>query len=402
MVANPRIKILLLILLIVPLGAMLQGLQGEYTGYGSAGTHDFIAYWSATRLILEGGNPYNGAALYEVEKGLGWPEERPWLVMNPPWLGILLAPWGLLPFQEAVFLWLLGNILVMALATYFLWQVFAVEANGQFLWAAMAAAFLFPQTLSAIFSGQVSPLVLLGISGTLFFIERKRGFWAGAMLVLTTVKPQLVCLFLPAIFLWSVRQKRWEVPIGFSAALLALLFPLQLLFPRWLPSYVTFIMGSPPLDWFTPTIGGAISYSHGATLPWAKLLWVAFLPIVLIPLYRREEIDWPAFTNLLLLLTLPTTTFAWGIDQVILVVPLLQVVAWLVSSRLCSKARAIIVSALFICYATLATQRFILPLLEVLQNEVFYLWTPFLVAAIYLSASLGGGLNRLIERQDEG
>lgn len=384
MVANPRIKILLLILLIVLLGAMLQSLQGEYTGYGSAGTHDFIAYWSATRLILEGGNPYNGAALYEVEKGLGWPEERPWLVMNPPWLGILLAPWGLLPFQEAVFLWLLGNILVMALATYFLWQVFAVEANGRFLWAAMAAAFLFPQTLSAIFSGQVSPLVLLGISGTLFFIERKRGFWAGAMLVLTTVKPQLICLFLPAIFLWSVRQKRWEVMIGFSAALLALLFPLQLLFPNWLPFYLASILGSPPLDWFTPTIGGAISYSHGATLPWAKLLWVAFLPVVLIPLYRREEIDWPAFTSLLLLLTLPTTTFAWGIDQVILVVPLLQIVAWLVSSRLCSKAGAIIVSALFICYATLATQRFILR-----TNEVFYLWTPFLVAAIYLSASLG-------------
>jgi hypothetical protein len=272
----------------------------------------------------------------------------------------------------------------MALATYFLWQVFAVEANGRFLWAAMAAAFLFPQTLSAIFSGQVSPLVLLGISGTLFFIERKRGFWAGAMLVLTTVKPQLICLFLPAIFLWSVRQKRWEVMIGFSAALLALLFPLQLLFPNWLPFYLASIMGSPPLDWFTPTIGGAISYYQGATLSWAKLLWVAFLPVVLIPLYRREEIDWPAFTSLLLLLTLPTTTFAWGIDQVILVVPLLQIVAWLVSSRLCSKAGAIIVSALFICYATLATQRFILR-----TNEVFYLWTPFLVAAIYLSASLG-------------
>lgn len=382
MVANPRIKILLLILLIVLLGAMLQNLQGEYTGYGSAGTHDFIAYWSATRLILEGGNPYDGATLYEVEKGLGWPEERPWLVMNPPWLGILLAPWGLLPFREAAFLWLLGNILAMALATYFLWQVFAVEANGRFLWAAMAAAFLFPQTLSAIFSGQVSPLVLLGISGTLFFIERKRGFWAGAMLVLTTVKPQLICLFLPAILLWSVRQKRWGVPIGFSAALLALLFPLQLLFPNWLPFYLASIMGSPPLDWFTPTIGGAISYSHGATLPWAKLLWVAFLPVVLISLFRREEIDWPAFTSLLLLLTLPTTTFAWGIDQVILVVPLLQIVAWLVSNRLCSKARAIIVSALFICYATLATQRFILR-----TNEVFYLWTPFLVAAIYLYAS---------------
>lgn len=384
MVANPRIKILLLILLIVSLGAMLQNLQGKYTGYGSAGTHDFIAYWSATRLILEGGNPYNWAALYEVEKGLGWPEEHPWLVMNPPWLGIVLAPLGLLSFREAVFLWLLGNILVMALATYFLWQVFAVEANGRFLWAAMAAAFLFPQTLSAIFSGQVSPLVLLGISGTLFFIERKRGFWAGAMLVLTTVKPQLICLFLPAIFLWSVRQKRWEVMIGFSAALLALLFPLQLLFPNWLPFYLASIMGSPPLDWFTPTIGGAISYYQGATLSWAKLLWVAFLPVVLIPLYRREEIDWPAFTSLLLLLTLPTTTFAWGIDQVILVVPLLQIVAWLVSSRLCSKAGAIIVSALFICYATLATQRFILR-----TNEVFYLWTPFLVAAIYLSASLG-------------
>lgn len=384
MVASQRTKILILIPLIVLLGAMLLNLQGEYAGYGSAGTHDFIAYWSATRLILEGGNPYNRDALYRVEKGLGWPEERPWLAMNPPWLGIVLAPFGLLPFREAVFLWLLSNMLVMGLATYFLWQVFAIEANGRFLWAAMATAFLFPQTLSAIFSGQVSPLVLLGISGTLFYIERNRGFWAGAMLVLTTLKPQLICLLLPGILLWSVRQKRWGVPIGFSAALLALLFPLQLLFPNWLPSYLTSIIGSPPLDWFTPTIGGAMSYYQGTTLSWAKLLWVAFLPVVLIPLYRREETDWPAFTSLLLLLTLPTTTFAWGIDQVILVVPLLQIVAWLVSSRLRGRARARIVSALFVCYVILATQRFILR-----TNEVFYLWTPFLVAAIYLSASSG-------------
>ncbi len=384
MIANQRTKMLVLILLTVLLGAMLQNLQGEYTGYGSAGTHDFIAYWSATRLILEGGNPYDRAALYRVEKGLGWPEERPWLVMNPPWLGILLAPFGLLPFREAVFLWLLSNVLVMGLATYVLWQVVAMGANGRFLWAAMAAAFLFPQTLSAIFSGQISPLVLLGISGTLFYIERNRDFWAGAMLVLTTIKPQLICLLLPAILLWSVRQKRWRVPMGFLAALLALILPLQLLFPNWFPSYLVSIMGSPPLGWFTPTIGGAISYYHGATRSWAKLLWVAFLPVVLIPLYRREEIDWPAFTGLVLLLTLPTTTFAWGIDQVILVVPLLQIVAWLVSSGLRGRTRAIIVSALFICYAPLATQRFILR-----TNEVFYLWTPFLAAAIYLCASLG-------------
>lgn len=384
MVAKQRARVLILILLIALLGTMLLNLQGEYADYGSAGTHDFIAYWSATRLILEGGNPYDRAALYRVEKGLGWPEERPWLVMNPPWLGIVLAPLGLLPFREAVFLWLLGNILVMGLATYFSWQVFAMEAKGRFLWAAMAAAFLFPQTLSAIFSGQISPLVLLGISGALFYMERNRGFWAGAILVLTTIKPQLICLLLPAILLWSVRQKRWEVPIGFSAALLALIPPLQLLFPNWLPSYLVSIMGSPPLDWFTPTIGGAISYYHGATQSWAKLLWIAFLPLVLIPLYRREETDWPAFTSLLLLLTLPTTTFAWGIDQVILVIPLLQIVAWLVSSRLRGRARGIIIAALFICYALLATQRFILR-----TNEVFYLWTPFLVAAIYLSASLG-------------
>ena len=392
MVANQRTKIPILILLIALLGAMLLNLQGEYTGYGSAGTHDFIAYWSATRLILQGRNPYDATALYGLERSLGWPEERPWLVMNPPWLGILLAPLGLLPFREAVFLWLVGNMLVTGLATYFLWRVFAVEANGRFLWAAMAATFLFPQTLSAIFSGQVSPLVLLGISGALFYIERNRGLWAGAMLVLTTIKPQLICLLLPAILLWSVHQKRWEVPIGFSAALLALILPLQLLFPIWLPSYLISIMGSPPLDWFTPTIGGAISYYQGTTLSWAKLLWVAFLPVVLIPLYRREETGWPAFTSLLLLLTLPTTTFAWGIDQVILVVPLLQIVAWLVSGGLHGRAKAMIVSALFICYAILAIQRFILR-----TNEVFYLWTPFLVAAIYLSASLGRAQSTRVE-----
>ena len=44
--------------------------------WGTVGTYDFVAYWSAARLVASGGNPYNPVALLAVEKqAAGWPDD---------------------------------------------------------------------------------------------------------------------------------------------------------------------------------------------------------------------------------------------------------------------------------------------------------------------------------------
>lgn len=49
----PGLKVIVLLFSLAILALMVGRLGGEYRGYRSAGTHDFLAYWSATRLILE-------------------------------------------------------------------------------------------------------------------------------------------------------------------------------------------------------------------------------------------------------------------------------------------------------------------------------------------------------------
>jgi hypothetical protein len=41
------------------------------------GVRDFVEYWSASRLLLSGGNPYSPSELLSIEKSVGWPSAEP-------------------------------------------------------------------------------------------------------------------------------------------------------------------------------------------------------------------------------------------------------------------------------------------------------------------------------------
>ena len=64
-------------------------------GYGE---NDFLRYWSSSKILLTGGNPYDSESLYQLQFAL-----RPNLISenevvqawNPPWLILLISPFGI-------------------------------------------------------------------------------------------------------------------------------------------------------------------------------------------------------------------------------------------------------------------------------------------------------------------
>ena len=74
-------------------------------------------------------------------------------------------------------------------------------------WVAWALVFSFTPTLYALKLGQVSPLILLGLVGFLYFEQKARFVSAGTCLLLITLKPQLTYL-VPVFVLFSGISKK--------------------------------------------------------------------------------------------------------------------------------------------------------------------------------------------------
>jgi len=365
------VGILLIIILLLLLAVSLPSAKIEI------GKGDFIAYWSASHLLSQGKNPYDVPALLSVEREIGWTQEYPYMAWNPPWLHLLLLPYARLPFTKAVSLWLITNIALIYICSVSLWRLFSTEKGQRVWWVAPLVAFAFVPTLVTLTTGQVSTLVLLGIVGSVFFITRGRDSLGGLMLFLTTIKPQLVYLFLPVAFLWLAIERRWKPFITFGVTLLAALSFLFWRLPSWLDPYLT-TMRSPLLKWESPTIGGVMSHYLGADL--GKYLGIIVLPVVLYLILRnKERLDIRTTTSMILLLSLPTSIFGWSYDQVILIFPLMQIAVWVVEGELEIADASLVVFSLVLYNAVILYLR-----IAQTPNELYYFWVPIAMAMTYL------------------
>jgi hypothetical protein len=106
--------------------------------------------------------------------------------------------------------------------------------------------------------------------GVLWALRRGYDIAAGILLALTTIKPQMSILLVPALLLWGVGQRRWRFVGGFGAVMLFLLGISFVLLPSWLaeflrqvtqyPSYTA--IGSPVwviAQYYLPQLGLGLS-----------------------------------------------------------------------------------------------------------------------------------------------
>lgn len=376
----PKPLSILLVLACLTLGIELSYVWRDYR-FGAIGTNDFIEYWSAGQLLLQRENPYDPDPLYEVERTAGWPEKDPLIMWNPPWLLTLLLPLLFLPFKQAGFLWLLINIVVILICGAVIWQLLAPEGASKQLIVPWIATLAFMPALFTLRMGQMSSLILLGIVGFLFFVTREKDIPAGAFLALTTIKPHIVYLLFVVVSWWVATRKRWGVLIGFVGALAALMIPLSWFRPGWAGDYLLAMRHS-PLYWRTPVLGGVLR----AHLFSPEHTWIQFMgPALLAPLtlaflvLRGQRFDWLRAVGPILLLSVPTAAYGWSFDQIVLLIPYIQVIVWLVEDGRGKIGRSTLI---FIALLLMSGLMF-------WQNrrgfdELCYFWMPIALGLIYI------------------
>src|SRR5260370_25913272 len=170
---------------------------------------DFVEYWAAGHLNASGQNPYNPELMAKVER-----EVRPYLVQevmmwNPPWTLTLVMPLGLLACHWAHLIWLILSLTILLVGSDFLWRFYG--GIPRYRGISWFIALSFTPTLLVLEMGQITPLILLGLIGFLFFERNGRYSLAGACLALAAIKPHLIYLAGFAILFWTVERRRWSI-----------------------------------------------------------------------------------------------------------------------------------------------------------------------------------------------
>jgi hypothetical protein len=245
----------------------------------------------------------------------------------------------MLPFWTAHFVWLAVSLILEVVSAIALWRYFGGERSKQWIALILFATFL--PLGAAEHMGQITPLILAGLTVFLFLLRRQRYLLAGACLLAVGLKPHLLYLVLLALLLWTIQNKRW--PLALSA-----------IFFYACSTLAAIAFNHNVLNCFHGTVSAAMDFPCGVggvlrSIFGMQHRWLQFLPTAIGTAWfarywirNRLRWTWEEHLPLLLLVSLGTAPYAWA-DDYILALPAFIALAvaisrtrtdWLIASGL--------------------------------------------------------------------
>ncbi len=179
-----------------------------------SGARDFVVYWATGQQLAHHANPYDAAAMVQIERAAGLSAASAvGFMRNPPWALPLTLPLGLLGLRIGGFIWSLALIACLLASVYWLWQLYGhPDHKRHWLGAAFAPAVI------CLLIGQTSLFVLFGYVSFLR-LHRSKPFWAGASLWLCALKPHLFLVIGVVLIAWVLATHSYRVIAGILTAL---------------------------------------------------------------------------------------------------------------------------------------------------------------------------------------
>lgn len=343
-----RIRTGLLVVLIAAAIAMV------FTFEQGQGEPDFLAYWSAARLLVTGQNPYDPTSLralvLETRPDRDVDRGEPFASWNPPWLLTVLLPLGLLPFDLAVRVWIFCNIGLIGAASVLTCKLLAEPLDKRSMLFVLAASLWSGPTLMTILVGQTSSLVLVGLVLGAWCLHSRRDIVAGPAFLLATIKPHVTYLVLLLLLLWVVRHRRWQVFGGMIAAGVISMAVLWTIFPRWMLAYFDLMSRYRGLFFlYTTSTIGSLAYELWGTNAF-RFAGILLVPFVFPLLRLADSRGWMTAMNVALLVSVPLAMYGFGFDQLVLLPAVVQVISWLRCRELPARAAWAIGGGLVLVY----------------------------------------------------
>ncbi|HEY0442656.1 MAG TPA: glycosyltransferase family 87 protein [Candidatus Limnocylindrales bacterium] len=175
-----RRRILAMALLIVTFGLVAAGMIAR----GDAAGADARAYWAGVRIWINGGDPYHPTG--------------PFLpYVYAPWMLPLFAPWALMPWDVAWFLWRGATILLL------LWTIDWAYRRRPLDTAIVVAILAFPMAAN-LDTGNITLLLAIALFGAQFLRPRMAGFLWGLATWMKWAPAPLWLVLRPRARLWGL------------------------------------------------------------------------------------------------------------------------------------------------------------------------------------------------------
>lgn len=339
---------------------------------------DFAAYWASGHLLMHGDDPYSAAKVLAAEQSIGWLEEEPTVIYNPPWVLTLLLPFCFLDFTAGKIFWMACTLALTLFSADRLWLMYG-GAPEKRLWALLAVLSFTPMFL-AYRLGQIVPFMLLGLVGFLQGI-RSRSWWlAGASLVLIAIKPHTLHLMWLALPLWVLRERRWQILAGAALTLLVATLPPLFYNPDVINQYFDNILTkSYALHWRTPTIGTFLRLAFDSKHNWLQYMPTVFglFGFLIYWRVRRDEWVWEDQLPCLILASIATIFYTWPSDYLMILPAVIQAAVKVTREPLVGRN-----AWLLLFYATI---NIVALGFNYLPSFEWYVWMPF---ALWLNYGL--------------
>ncbi|UWZ82074.1 glycosyltransferase family 87 protein [Occallatibacter riparius] len=341
----------------------------------NAAERDFISYWAAGSLAVQGGNPYDPEAVRQLEVNAGRDRNAMVLVMrNPPVALPLVAPLGLVSPKVALIAWLILLIGSFGASIWLVWLMHGKPGSSYHL-----IAIGFAPALACLMAGQFGMFLLLGV--VLFlYSEQRRPMLAGAALLLCTFKPHLFVPVGVVLALWIVTARKWRVAVGCVGAVTAALGIALAIDPQAVNQYLSFMRAGEAASERIPALSVALRF---AISPHST--WIQFVPLILACAWagwyfwtRREQWNWGDHGMIVLLVAAMCAPYGFLTDECMLLPALLAGVYTAVERK-----RSLVPIAFFAGAALLEL------LAGVEMKTPYFMWTTPAWLVWYLYATRG-------------
>lgn len=212
---------------------------------------DLYPRWLGAReLLLHGRDPYSRDITLEIQTGYyGRPLDpsRPYdpkdqeAFAYPVYVVFLLAPTVTLPFAlvQKAFLWFLVAITAASVLLWMSTFEWRTSWNTKLIWILLTVS-SFP-ALQGIKLQQLSLLVVFLLALFAYLLRREQLVWAGLLLALATIKPQLTVLPIALTCMWVIGdwRRRQRVLWSFVITIAVLVAGSEALLPGWIREFRT-------------------------------------------------------------------------------------------------------------------------------------------------------------------
>jgi hypothetical protein len=318
---------------------------------------DFLEYWSAGRVTLRGGNPYDPAELLAEQRRADPSRDQAVMMWNPPPALAVYAPLGAVPPRWAALLWVGLQLAAVVVACDRLWRAYCPTHR----WLSAVVALTFAGTWWLVAYGQNTGFLLLGLAGFLHFWRADKPRAAGVCAALTALKPHLLACF-GVLLVADAGTRRGRMALAAGAAAVACALGVALALNPAVISQFVDATRHPP-DGATPLSSWALPVPAYWLRMWLapERFWVQFVPCAVACVgflaYRATAAawDWSRALPLAVAAAVLTTPYGgWVFDLPVLLVPVVWGVSRLVAADRWALAGAVVLGQASLTAASFA------------------------------------------------